>query len=183
MNAQELTPAARLQRFFSRPSYLVKVICQMIIGIGIAIALIAKVYMIVLTDLQCLADTQTLGNKIRCGNTLAILAAGLALSAGFELAYRLFSEGIQGAIDPLILGVCSAILLMISALAIETASWEVALMLTSLTFTVAALLFCRERFLGGTSDRSNGHRESSNATSSYTGSAPGWLSGNTENNT
>ncbi|MEM7257221.1 MAG: hypothetical protein AAF404_07515 [Pseudomonadota bacterium] len=148
MNASEPTPAARLQHFFSRPSYLVKVICQMIIGIGIAIALIAKVYMIVLTDYQCMADTQTLGNKIRCGNTLAILASGLALSAGFELAYRLFSEGIQSAIDPLIISVCSAILLLISALGIENASWEVAIMLTSLTLTVAALLFCRERFTG-----------------------------------
>jgi len=148
MNASELTPAARLQRFFARPSYLVKVICQMIIGIGIAIALIAKVYMIVLTDYQCVAETQTLGNKIRCGNTLAILASGLALSAGFELAYRLFSEGIQSAIDPLIISVCSAILLLISALGIENASWEIAIMLTSLTLTVAALLFCRERFIG-----------------------------------
>jgi len=142
----ELTDAERLHRFAMRPAYLIKVICQMLLGLGIAITLIAKVYMYVLTDHQCLADAINLGNRIRCGNTLAIMAYGLALSAGFELAYRLFSDGIHAAIDPLILGVSSAFLLIVSSLELENASWQVAMLLTSLTLTVAALLFCRERF-------------------------------------
>lgn len=132
----------------------------MIIGIGIAIALIAKVYMFVLTDYQCAADSFTLGNKIRCANTLAIMAGGLALSAGFELAYRLFSDGIHAAIDPLIIGICSVFLLMVSSLNIENATWQVAMLLTSLTLTVGALLFCRERF-----DLRNGKQQKPNAAS------------------
>lgn len=146
MNDPSLSPAHRLYRFFARPAYLVKVICQMLLGLGIAIALIAKVYMFVLTDHQCVADTNTLGNSIRCTGPLAIMAYGLALSAGFELAYRMFSDGLHGAIDPLIVGVSSAFLLLVSSLSLDNVNWQVAMLLTSLTLTVAALLFCRERF-------------------------------------
>jgi len=60
MNDLDNSPAARLYRFAARPAFLIKVICQMLLGLGIAIALIAKVYMLVLTDYQCLAETNTL---------------------------------------------------------------------------------------------------------------------------
>lgn len=145
MDPLENSPAVNLYRFAARPAYLIKVICQMLTGLGIAIALIVKVYMFVLTDYQCVADENTLGNRIRCGDTLAIMAYGLALSAGFEMAFRMFREGIAGAIDPLIVGVCSAFLLIISSLSLDNASWQVAMLLASLTLSVAALLFCRER--------------------------------------
>jgi len=146
MNDSDLSPAARLYRFAVRPAYLVKVICQMLLGLGLAIAFIAKIYMFVLTDYQCVAEAKSLGNSIRCTNTLAIMAYALALSAGFELAYRMFSDGIQGAIDPLIVGVSSAFLLIVSSLPLENVNWQVAMLLTSLTLTVGALLYCRERF-------------------------------------
>lgn len=146
MNESELTPVARLYRFAARPVYLVKVICQMLIGLGLAIALIVKIYMFVLTDHQCLADAITLGNKIRCTDSLAIMAYALALSAGFELAYRMFGEGIQGVIDPLIVGVSSAFLLIVSSLTLEKVDWQLALLLTSLTISIGALLYCKERF-------------------------------------
>jgi len=143
MSNLDNSPAANLYRFAARPAYLIKVICQMLLGLGMAITLIAKVYMLVLTDYQCLADTATLGNRIRCGNTLAIMAYGLAFYAGFELAFRMFRDGIQGVIDPLIIGVCSAFLLILSMLNLDNANWQVAMLLTSLTLTVVALLFFR----------------------------------------
>lgn len=143
MNNLDNSPAANLYRFLARPAYLIKVICQMLLGLGMAITLIAKVYMLVLTDYQCLADTVTLGNRIRCGNTLAIMAYGLAFYAGFELAFRMFRDGIHGVIDPLIIGVCSAFLLILSMLNLDNANWQVAMLLTSLTLTVVALLFFR----------------------------------------
>lgn len=146
MNEFDLSPVAKLHRFAARPVHLVKVICQMLLGLGLAISLIAKVYMFVLTDHQCVADANTLGNSIRCTNTLAIMAYALALSAGFELAYRMFSDGIQGAIDPLIVGVSAAFLLIVSSLSLENVDWQIAMLLTSLTLTIGALLYCRERF-------------------------------------
>jgi len=146
MHEHEMTPATRLYRFAARPAYLVKVICQMLLGLGLAIAFIAKVYMFVLTDHQCVADANSLGNSIRCTNTLAIMGYALALSAGFELAYRMFSDGIHGAIDPLIVGVSSAFLIIVASLTLENVNWQIAMLLTSLTLTVGALLYCRERF-------------------------------------
>lgn len=146
MNEFDLSPVAKLHRFAARPVHLVKVICQMILGLGLAIALIAKVYMFVLTDHQCVADVNTLGNSILCTDTLAIMAYALALSAGFELAYRMFSDGIQGAIDPLIVGVSAAFLLIVSSLSLDNVDWQLAMLLTSLTLTIGALLYCRERF-------------------------------------
>ncbi len=146
MNSPHLTPAARLSRFTARPSYLIKIICQMLLGIGVAVALITKVYMLVLTDYQCQPDLNSLGNKIRCGNTLYIMAHGLALSAGFELAYRLFNVSIYSAIDPLIIGVCSAFLLTIAAMDIDTATWQIAAVIVSITFSLGVLLYCKERF-------------------------------------
>lgn len=146
MNEFELSPVAKLHRFAARPVHLVKVICQMLLGLGLAIALIAKVYMFVLTDHQCAVDATTLGNSIRCTDTLAIMAYALALSAGFELAYRMFSDGIHGAIDPLIVGVSAAFLLIVSSLSLENVDWQIAMLLTSLTLTIGALLYCRERF-------------------------------------
>jgi len=146
MNDSDLSPVERLYRFAIRPVFLVKVICQMLLGLGLAIALIAKIYMFVLTDYRCMADVYSMGNSIRCTDTLAIMAYGLALSAGFELAYRMFNDGIQGAIDPLIVGVSSAFLLVVSSLSLENVNWQVAMLLTSLTLTIGALLYCRERF-------------------------------------
>lgn len=150
MNNPDLSPAERLYRFAARPAYLVKVICQMLLGLGLAIAMVTKIYMFILTDYQCEVDGSTLGNSIRCTNTLAILAYALALSAGFELAFRLFSEGLQGAIDPLILSVCSAFLMIVSSLSLDNVNWQIALLLTSLTLAVGVLLYCRERFSLGT---------------------------------
>jgi len=146
MNDIGLTPASRLTRFAARPSYLIKVICHMLLGIGVAVALIAKIYMFVLTDYQCTVDLNTLGNKIRCGNTLSIVAHALALSAGFEFAYRLFTMGMHSAIDPLILGVCATFLLIVASLNIENASWQLAAIFVSLTASIGVLLYCKERF-------------------------------------
>jgi len=143
MSNLDNSPAANLYRFAARPAYLIKVICQMLLGLGMAITLIAKVYMLVLTDYQCLAEVTTLGNRIRCGNTLAIMSYGLAFYAGFELAFRMFRDGMHGVIDPLIIGVCSAFLLILSMLNLDNANWQVAMLLTSLTLTVVALLFFR----------------------------------------
>ncbi len=185
MSNQDTSPAARLYRFAERPSYLIKVICQMILGAGIAVALIAKVYMFVLTDHQCVADSLSLGNKIRCANTLAIMAYALALSAGFELAYRMFSDGLHSAIDPLIAGISAALLLLTASLTIDKASWQIAILLTSLTLTVVALLFCREQFNLKINRHRQGHSDSGDngSVQNRSGAAPGVPDERPQNNT
>ena len=43
-------------------------------------------------------------------NVLEIVGEGLALSAGIELIYMLFTDGLDETVDPLIIGTASAIL-------------------------------------------------------------------------
>ncbi len=119
-----------------RPARIIRSICQMVIGAGLAIALILKVYMIVLTDHQCVADQATIGNAIRCMPSLELAAYALALAAGFELAYLLFEDTLERAMRPLLLGLSASFLLLLSGLSLETANWQIALMIVALTVSL-----------------------------------------------
>jgi hypothetical protein len=150
MNIDNRSPAASLYENTVRPAHVVKVFCQMIIGVGLAITLIVKLYMLVLTDQQCVVDVVTLGNKIRCSSTLEIAAYGLALSAGFELAFLMFRQELGDALRPLILGITSAFLLVLSDLSLESVNWQVAMMIFVLSLSVGGLLTFRKFFVSGT---------------------------------
>jgi len=142
----DISPAERFYEAAYRPARLIKVICQMIIGIGVAVALILKVYMLVLTDLSCAADTASLGNQIRCTGTLELAAYALALAAGFELAFLMFVDGLDKAATPLALGLSSAFLLVLADLSLASATWQTALLILALTVSSVVLLGLR-RFL------------------------------------
>ena len=51
----DTSPAGRLAQIAQRPARLVPMICQMILGLALLIAIILKAYMAVLTDHQCVA--------------------------------------------------------------------------------------------------------------------------------
>ena len=110
-----------------RPARIISSLCQMILGAGLAITLILKVYMLVLTDHQCMADSISLGNSIRCAGTLEIMSYALALAAGFELAYLMFEDSDERAVRPLLLGLSAVFLFVISGLNADTANWQLAL--------------------------------------------------------
>lgn len=116
-----------------RPARIIRTICQMILGAGLAVTLVLKVYMLVLTDYQCAADIVSLGNMIRCADTFDIMAYTLALAAGFELAYLLFEDSAERAIRPLLLGLSAAFLFILSGLNVETANWQLALTIATLS--------------------------------------------------
>lgn len=119
-----------------RPARIISSICQMIIGAGLAVALILKVYMMVLTDYQCVADTVTLGNAIRCTSSLEMGAYALALAAGFELARLLFEDTMEKAMKPLLLGLSSTFLFLLSGMSTENANWQIALTIVALTVSL-----------------------------------------------
>lgn len=127
-----------------RPARIIRSICQMILGAGLAVTLVLKVYMLVLTDYQCAADVNSLGNSIRCAETLTIMSYTLALAAGFELAYLLFEDSTERAIRPLLLGLSAAFLLILSGLNSETANWQLALTLATLSLTLFGGLSFRQ---------------------------------------
>lgn len=119
-----------------RPARIICSICQMIIGAGLAIALILKVYMMVLTDHQCVADASTLGNAIRCTPALEMAAYALALAAGFELARLLFENTMEKAMKPLLLGLSSTFLFLLAGISVQAANWQTALTVVALTLSL-----------------------------------------------
>lgn len=125
------SPAGQLTRIAERPARLILMICQMILGLGLLIALVLKVYMAVLTDHVCTTETGTLGNAIRCMPTLVLMANVLALAAGIELARALFQEGLARIIAPIALALAAALLALLAVFP-GAAGWREALLLLAL---------------------------------------------------
>ncbi len=136
--------ASRYASQVLRPAHIIRTICQMILGAGLAIALVLKVYMLVLTDYQCAADVVSLGNSIRCAGTLELMSYTLAIAAGFELAYLLFEDSLERALRPLLLGLSAAALLVVSGLTADTANWQLALTLATLSVALFGGLAFRQ---------------------------------------
>ena len=140
---QDNSPAGKLVRGARRPARLIRTICQMILGAGLAVALILKVYMVVLTDHVCAADVESLGNAIRCTPTLEILAYVLAISAGFDLAYRLFEHDMDRLMPPLTLALGATMLSLLSRMQDDQIDWWHALVIVSLVASIAGICLLR----------------------------------------
>lgn len=93
----------------------IKDILQGAIALSIVILLVIKVIYHLLRSLNCdvFANFEYFEDIIRL-STLDLVARALAYSAGVDLAYMLFTPGPDEAIEPLILGLASAILFSIS---------------------------------------------------------------------
>lgn len=143
MSDQRQLEDIRVVAHVLRPARIICTICQMILGAGLAITLILKVYMMVLTDYQCAADAASLGNAIRCTPSLELAAYALALAAGFELAFLLFENTMEKAMKPLLLGLSSTFLFVLAGLSAEQANWQVALTILALTASLTGGLAFR----------------------------------------
>lgn len=87
---------------------LLKISLQMVIGL-------VAVYLIVKNALD--AGHNHIPNDLPdAGTTLKIIAGGLAIAAAAELAYTLFTKGPDEAVDPLMLGVASALMYQLANL-------------------------------------------------------------------
>ena len=137
------SPAAVLQRGAERPARLVRMICQMILGAGMAITMILKVYMAVLTDHACVADEVTLGNAIRCSPTLIIMAYALAISAGLDLAYRLFVSSLEQTVTPVVLAFGATLLFVLGGISENGAGWREALVVIAMTAALSGMIWMR----------------------------------------
>jgi len=69
---------------------------------------------------QNLKEAMTFSEHILAINTLQYVAKALAVSCGIQLAYMLVTDGPDEAVDPLMLGIASAILLVLSS----TTDWD-----------------------------------------------------------
>ena len=132
------SPAGRLAEIAARPARLIPMICQMILGIALLVALVLKAYMAVLTDHACASDASSLGNTLRCTPALGLTAHVLALSAGFELVRCLFSETLERVVTPIVLGLAAALMHLVAGFP-DTAGWREALVLATIVAGIGAM--------------------------------------------
>lgn len=154
------TGGSRYSTEILRTAQIIRTFCQMILGAGLAVTLVLKVYMLVATDHQCAADAISLGNAIRCAGTLEIMSYTLALAAGFELAYLLFEDSDERAIRPLLFGLSAAFLFTLSGLNTGTANWQLALTILALSCTLFGGLAFRHLVIGKRSKKPKADAES-----------------------
>ncbi len=142
----------------------IKVCAQMIIGFLIFFVLILKVIFYISgidfspqldCSLQLYRSSRLdwlweLFQDIKNRSILNLVAIGLALSAGVELAYMLFTPGPDEAIEPLILGLSSATLLIISK--IDGSSWEAALSVAVFSTAIVGLFWARNKLVNDRND-------------------------------
>lgn len=140
------SPDDRLREAIERPARLIRTICQMLLGLGLAIALILKVYMLILTDHQCEADVKSLGNLIRCTPTLVMVGYAVALSAGFAVAYRLIAGSVgRFILRPVLLGVASVLIIYVAQFDPVAADWRRALELGTLAVLLLGTVWLANR--------------------------------------
>ena len=121
---------------------LIKTILQMLIGLAIGLYLIVFVFQFAIN----IKDANwVISEDFAPQLPLAVVGYGLAVSAGVELAYMLFTKGPDEAIDPLILGLSATALIILPK--IEVISWQAALIIPAIVGSIAGLFWIRSKLL------------------------------------
>lgn len=140
MPDHNLTYEIAFFRAFQRPAWVVMMVAQMVLGLALAVTLILKIYMLVISPYVCTADGETLGNIIRCTGTLELIAHFVLAMAGFRFAAFMFLDRPRLLLGPLMLGLSGVLLLFLSGLTLTEASWPVAAVIAVLFVTISAIV-------------------------------------------
>lgn len=124
---------------FLRPAWVVMMVAQMLLGLALAITLIVKYYMLVLGTEVCTPDGETLGNLIRCTQTLEIVGHFIVAVAGFRFAGFMFADRPRMLFGPLLVALCGVLLLFLSDVSIASTSWAVAATIVTLMLGMSAI--------------------------------------------
>lgn len=116
----------------------IKTVFQMVIGLSIVAVISIKLILFLFNPIPfSLLATQT----------LEFIGAALVVSTGFELAYTLFTDGPDEAVEPLITGLAAVILVVISP--ITTITSDVAGGVSLLVLALILLFILRYLFIKG----------------------------------
>ncbi|MEP4625640.1 MAG: hypothetical protein ABJP90_01550 [Paracoccaceae bacterium] len=143
MEQQNTDPSAAFVAAFRKPSWVVVMVCQLLLGLALLITLVVKLYMLVLSEHGCTADGETLGNMIRCISTTELLANFIITLAGFRLVNLLFDPAIGQVLNVIFLALCGALLQFLSRLDAITPNWQAAMMLLSFVASLSVLYFAQ----------------------------------------
>ncbi|MEA4241783.1 hypothetical protein VBS19_25815 [Klebsiella pneumoniae] len=116
--------------------------CQRLIFAALTIFLLVKGGVEIIDTLHpnFLSDHKFL-THIKEIKTLSYVAKALAVSCGFQLAFMLITKGPDEAVEPIMLGIASVILLMLSVIAPEKWSVQNSLSVTMLIACIAGLFY------------------------------------------
>lgn len=121
----------------------IKLFIQFFIGLVITVLLILKFF----SNLNEIANNlPEFLSFVKRDSVFRIVGNGLAYSAGIELSYMLFTKGPDEAVDPLILGFASAILIIISDNNLQP-SYALALVVFVFSFAIYLLFYIRNYLL------------------------------------
>ena len=131
------------------PVFTIKVFLQILIGLGLTIAII--VHMAALVGfIEAGSDSDSVHwVKLAAGtHPLKIVSYGLALSAALELAYMLFTPGLDESVMPLLQGLSAGILFFIADLiGGRSIEWHLFLVLAVLLAGIPLLFWVRDTFI------------------------------------
>jgi hypothetical protein len=123
------------------PAETVKIIAQMVVGFSIAVIIVIKEY-----GKFSGHYILPLPNYIVEISVLQLVAKGLEVSAGFELAYMLFTPGPDEAIEPVLLGLAAALLLAVSHTPMD---WKEGLLILLLAIALTVVFIVRQALAEG----------------------------------
>jgi cellobiose-specific phosphotransferase system component IIC len=135
----------------------IKTIGQMIVGA----ATVVGVLVVVAIDATHIADGSE-GIQGLTADIFAVTAAGLAVAAAFELAYTLYTPGPDEALNPLLLGLSSAFLLLASK--DDKLDWQFGFAAAFVAAALYGLFRIRERFALADEDEQDSGSTGSNRT-------------------
>ncbi|WP_367155644.1 hypothetical protein [Methylomonas sp. HYX-M1] len=138
--------AGELYKKYGPRAALWKVRLQMLIGLTIPLLLFAKLALCLSLDPEAVPVIGALDSK----HPLHIVGYALAISAGVELAHMLFTPGPDEAVEPLILGLSAAVLLLISEA--DLARFELAISVLTFTGCITLLFWVRRQFVTSSQD-------------------------------
>lgn len=135
---------------FVRPSWVIAMVCQMLLGTALTTTLVVKFYMLVFTDAVCAPDHGTLSSLIQCTATLEIAANFVLAVAGFRLAALMFLESWRSIPGVMIIASSGILLRFLSGLEAETANWQHAVVTLSLIAVPSVTYLVRHYLVGQT---------------------------------
>lgn len=135
----------------------IKTIGQMIVGAATVIGVLVAVAI----DATHMVDgTESIQGLT--ADIFAVTAAGLAVAAAFELAYTLYTPGPDEALNPLLLGLSSAFLLLASKN--DRLDWQFGFAAAFVAAALYGLFRIRERFALADEDEPDGSSSGSKRT-------------------
>ena len=133
-------PGGTFYRWLKPWAHLSKVLLQMVIGVGAAAYIGWYAYRYLTSLHNGLAPDLNAVN-----GAVNVIAFALAIAAGIELAYTLFTPGPDEALDPLMLGLSSGILLLVTTPKLPPLLQFFGVLLG--VVALGALFFIRHRFV------------------------------------